>query len=232
MRVVLVSKVWHIYWIPMGGGKPIGYESTCTSCGTMCGYGVEQYLGFVNDGVCDMEMVRQTNPNLMHFLTERKELEDRVYTSNATHNERLSLIWEVIQSLEYVAEKRMKKGHAESITAVTALFLIIAVFGAVICASLPKSCLYANAWYIAIGVLFVALIYRMTVSTRRARQRAVLGLLADGLASLDPTYDELAEVLKSEKKSALFKSLKPEQIIEAIDARLAEFSSVSAAHPR
>jgi len=220
MRVVQVCKHAHLYFVPVSRGKPQHFESTCDSCGAVIVRELSTFNNFIPLPDLELAISQGTTPGYESWLEEREDSEGRVLSGEASHDERLGHIADVIASFEYMAQSKARKSSSESVTSVLALLFIIAVFMSVFVASGNMPAKFGPIVYTATGLIVLLLLYRILVTQKNTHVKVVREHLVNGLLPIDPTREELDTVLRGFKGSMLAKSVDPDDLLIAINERL------------
>lgn len=224
MRVIQLRRAGHIYWVSLFPGKPFAFEATCSLCSAAFIRNLHTYRKFVMEPDVEQAFHECTTPGIEVLLEERTAMEERLHSDSASYSERMDLIREVILDLEYMAEQKAKKGKSESITSVIALLFIVACIGSALCGSGQITCPFVYGWYLSTVSLFVVLVYRAVVTSKRARSLVVMDLLSRGLVPIDPSREELESVLAQARNSKLAKSIQVDYLINQIELEVERVS--------
>ncbi len=66
VKIIRVGRTVHLYYIPLGYGKLLGYDGVCRKCELRFGVQVTDYLGFESDKNADLaKIAEKTNPKLL-----------------------------------------------------------------------------------------------------------------------------------------------------------------------
>jgi hypothetical protein len=225
--VVDVSRVSHIYYIPVGRGEIVVHEITCETCKTPRAF-LPRTISPEPATPDDLaEVAARTSPRGLENLLARVEIESRA-PRNLAPDERTALLAEPFDSLHYALEIQRRRGSDQSISAIIAFLAIASGIAAAIllasCFDTRRPSASLIAWTIAacIGAVgFIAwAIYRAATDRRRiASSRHILIPLARSLRPLDPTLPELEQTIAAfrQKNSPLGK-LDPIALQHAINA--------------
>ena len=220
MRVVQVRKHAHLYFIPVTRGKPQHFESTCDSCGAVIVRELSTFDNFIAQPDLELAISQGTTPGYEDWLEEREDSEERVLSGEASHDERLGHIADVIASLEYMAQSKASQSSSESVTAVLALLFIVGFFMSAFVASGNMPAKYGPIVYTVTGLMLLLLLYRILVTQKKTHVKVVREHLVNGLLPIDPTREELDTVLRGFRGSKLAKSVDPDDLLIAINERV------------
>lgn len=223
-----LRQVEHLYFIGIGRGQPVATELQCDSCRTLLGLSYGAGAPEPNATGDLVEFAARTGPLGEGGLLARVDLEARAAAKACTRDERLALIAEPFEMLEYLAQVQRIRGQDESIGAVISLLAIASLVASVImwfmCFDrVPPSRAFV-AWTIGVtiaAILLTTWAITRAIRTRRrvARSRKVLTPLARALRPLQPTQSELEEVLAGfrRKETLLGMGLDPTTILADIN---------------
>jgi hypothetical protein len=208
----------HVYFVPVGKKKSMGFEVVCSGCRCMILAKQHAYIGFAAQDPGDIgTLVEMTNPGAVERLAARIELDERIAAGTASRADRITAINEACMAAGLPHQVRL-----HGVFPTTALCLIgVPIFGAAwaIAANVPKpdpSLVYSLAVGTVLSLLFF--IYSAaTVKGRFVRKKIMPGLAAE-LAAIQPTVSELTEsreILKKNKLS-LANYLRPEAVVAAV----------------
>ncbi len=215
-----IREVDHIYWIPDSAGELLAIEVRCSMCKSFLVRATSFYAGFIKEPSFERALRENTTPDLDEYLDERTEIEERLHTGDLDRADRMGLIYEIIENLEYIAEKKATGGWSESITVVLVVLFIAGLLASSICASGHLTFSLANWLYGLTVVLLIVVFYRVTLLPNRVRSRSVMGLLARGLAPIDPSRDELSYVLEHASELKLGRSIRVDELIRQIESEV------------
>jgi hypothetical protein len=224
IRAATVSELvqyHHVYFIPVGSKKSMGFEIVCSGCRCTILAKEHPYIGFVPKDPGDIgALVEMTNPGAVERLQARIELDERIASGTASREDRITAINEAFMAMGLPHQVRL-----HGIFPTTALCLIgVPVFGAAwaIAANVPPKPDPSLVYSLAIGMFLslICFIYSATTVKGRFVRRKILPALAAELAPIRPDVGELAEsreVLKKNKLS-LANYVRPEALVAAIQA--------------
>jgi hypothetical protein len=190
VKVLRVGRTSHLFYVPLGPGRLLGYDGVCRRCELRFGVEITDYPAFEQDKNADLiELVRKTNPKLLAG-------NDAALAAWR----RMSAVREPFLRYNQNLLQRYLAGARYDLPAVLALAISLAVPFAFVYLGdrlLPKS---ADAW---IGFGFIAIfISGLAWANRLARaepQRFFRGKLEDplldDLRKLSPTREELLACL-------------------------------------
>jgi hypothetical protein len=212
VRVFERCRVTTVWFIPVKASRPFELLGECPGCKTKLG----RQVGYFRD------TVRQPAPwdEIMHTapfgfskrLDERARVELAVIESEASVDERLGLIAEVIAALEYDAVLTQTTGSSESLLAVATVLAL----GLIATAAVGWHGGHAWKWAVSLpGALLLGWVFWMTIRGQvRYRARLVEDRIARAIAPFDPTADELKHVIRhlSGQKYSVAKGLNAERV--------------------
>ncbi len=211
-----ISEIAHIYYISVGNGKSLFYETKCSICGLLKSISLNSFQDFIDEPDIDQALLKNTTYGLSSNLNRFDEYEQYILSDEASREDRLADIRNVIDGLSYMAEVQSESSNSESITALVQLGMIISGIGVVFAFAGYAGGIYAYMWY-ALAVFFVALVaYRMVVTSKRTKFRCIFKLLVLGLKPLNPTLDELEQTVSQMHDHPLRKVVKPRKLFEAL----------------
>ena len=213
--VTQIKQFHHVYFIPVGDKKVVGYEVACAGCRRIVTVEQVSYRNYCEKDPGDIGMlVELTNPDAVDRLQDRIELEDRIAAGKASRADRIAAITEAITGAGVPVQARL---HSVLPTTGVSLMLVL-VFGSV-CLSMalfPRPdpvAVYSTGGIAAVSLIFF--IRSAASGKKRFIRKRVLPALAADLATLNPTHDELAEALRAlaKNKLSLAKMLKPQDLL-------------------
>jgi hypothetical protein len=218
--VTQITQYSHVYFVPVGSKKVVGYEITCNGCSRTQAAAAVPYQDYCKDDPGDIGLlVELTNPAAVDRLEQRVALEERLAGGTATRADRVAVITETISAAGLPFQTRLRNVLPATMFALIATAVFIGTWATMMC--LPGHdpiTLYGSAG--AAGLSFAAFIYTAATGKRRIIRRKILPKLAADLAPLDPTTSELAQALLSliKAKLTLARMLKPGSLHAAIQA--------------
>lgn len=201
-RLVSVSMVPHLYYVPLGGGEVVGHVARCSDCGAEIGVDPDRYERSDDAGVRDLNtLIAGTQPRLPESLAERLKLEESIRRSPYTlsSEQREALVLEPFAWLNPVVERRFKGStHIDAASSLGCLGTVF-VAGALTFAATRMTGdgqdVVAFAALIAgvVGVLYT--LVQLHREPLRFVRRSVLPKLVSALAPLKPLPEEIAHTL-------------------------------------
>ena len=196
-KLAQLDSVGHVYYVSLGGGKPVGHERTCTKCGTFSAATVADYARVSRSAGPFETLKRETYPGLDEAVAARLELEQRVKTAPhlLSQGERLGLIRSAFMLMSPKVEKRFQSTHLDLgvvLAFCAAIGLCIAapvVAKAVAPDSMDQSVLVA----MAIGAVLV--IWQFIAAGSRYMRKEILPIIAKSLAPLKPSEAEIGQTM-------------------------------------
>lgn len=222
-RATRVSKVSHLYYIPLGAGKKVGTELVCESCRTVYLSGAE-FADAAKDAALDpIALAERTNPALFDDLESRMAIEAKAAEGALDPEERRALIVEGLLALDHHGARAAGSSGASgtwvgAVAFLGALVLVsvtIAVWHDPSVGWVAKGAIVAGA----AGLLALGTHNILTVRRRIAR-RELYPRLVRSLALVRPTRAEIAVALADLKqgKSAMARRVRADDLAEALAA--------------
>ena len=204
-RLLAVESVRHLYMIPLGGRQAVGRSRVCESCGLLSPAMPEGYPGLSDDEDADVDaLIAMTNPEVRRKYASRLLLEDRIKARKLTLGERSTLLREPFEMAAEVLARRDEEGKLDRPTHLGLLFTIL----------LPIACLTvlpefwkASKDSIEVVTVIVAgsgiafTLLAILTDARRHARRAILPRLVESLRPLDPSAEEVDDLLESYRQA-------------------------------
>jgi hypothetical protein len=196
----------HVFYIPFIRAGVVGQMRTCTACGQQAFPEAGTYSELVDDANADVDtLVQKTNPDLLEKLTDRLVLEEKAKQGPdaLTREERTTLIREPFVALAEQVGRRFAPGGCSNVLG--ALGLVVSLF--LLCLWIVYSSETTGGMYglvtaggVVGAVLLVWALWSFATSKRRYMKRRIVPLLAQALAPLKPTDDEIAKTIEALEK--------------------------------
>jgi hypothetical protein len=203
-RVEQIARFEHVYWSAIGAGEHLADQTACEGCGVVRGFS----KGAVRPAkVLGPDLTAQAawcGPLSPEQLAHRLDLESRVDRGRLTHDERLALLAEPFRAIEYSFRAEPKLNRRELVTVVVSLLMCVGLVGAILnwtsymsapprraSQDLSRAIAFAGAT-IVLGAIAGA---RMLNNPRVIAHQRVLGPVANSLAPLAPSAEELRNVM-------------------------------------
>lgn len=192
-----VGMAGHVYYLSAGEGTLVGYDRTCTSCGTQYDADPERYVAMTRKPSAVGALARATFPGFKEFWAERLALEERVRKApfELSTGERRALILEPFITLSPKVEQRCEKVHLD-------MPICLAIAGTIALANILPALAAkfaplrtGDAMLAALAIGFTAIIWQLIVSNGRYVRRTIMPLLASSLRPLRPTEAEIRAVV-------------------------------------
>lgn len=220
-----VRNVSHLYYVPLGRGTLVGHEGICAGCRTTVGIDAETFAGFVDDPQAPLEtLIAQTNPDLPEEVARWRDLQARIVEGDITEEERLGLVVNKIVGFADKVEARASQVHLDLWTGLAFVGgLLASIFGiALVALTIQDPGAQAIGFILAIVVMFVPAIYFAATDVPRFTRRKIIPPLADALATLCPSRDDLIQALTlvRQTKLKIGRHVKPDQLADAVALRM------------
>jgi len=219
IRVVKVTSVGHLYYIPLGRRRNLGFEETCESCGLLRTEPHDNGCPpTVRDRHVDIEtLISETNPDVHRDWSLRLAFEDRIRTNSLTPDERISALTESFLLANSLVVRRMWAMHLDW---TSGLSLIATVAFLILAELLLKTDQHAVAKLaLSVGaILTMVTVILCWFDGRRYTRRAVMPILIRAIRPLRPTDEEIETVLERlrVRKDKLGRFLKTQKIVDAL----------------
>jgi hypothetical protein len=221
-RILQVDSIRHFYALQLGGRTSIGQSKVCESCGLLSTAHPEIYQGLSHDFDADLEaLIAETNPEIRRNWASRLILEDRIKARKLTPGERATLLREPFEMASEVLARRNTEGKLDLPSNLGCLGSFV----------LPVACLaiLPMVWKtsgesietvaVIVGGCCLAFTFLAIVTdARRHARRAVVPRLVQSLRPLDPSAEEVDQILESlrQAKSPLAEVLHPRDLTNAL----------------
>jgi hypothetical protein len=220
--VTRVEQCHHVYFMPVGSKKLVGFEVQCGACRNNLIVKDAAYAGFSKEDPGDIGLlVETTNPGVVDRLAQRIDMEERLANGTATRADRVTVITEAIAAAGGPVQAKLHNVLPSTGLSLMGTLVFGIAWAVLASARRPEPIsLYAAG---AATLLSLA-VFIVTAATGKGRliRKHVLPALAAELAPLSPSRTELTESLNGSKKNklALARLLEPE-VLEAAVARAA-----------
>ena len=200
-----VKHIGHLYFIPLSFGNVVGHYRTCEDCALQYDADPADYQEIQRSKNTDIvALASATYPQLVEKYAERFELEDRILAGTLTADARRALLVEPLVLLNPLVVNRCADVNCDRWTGTTGVLTIALFIALLVWASSSQGAmqetLYMAAWLLGgAGVLLT--IYWVATDIRRYVRRELHPKLVRALRPLNPSEDELSEVLGYLKQS-------------------------------
>jgi hypothetical protein len=223
LEAFAVRRVPHLNYIQMGRGTHVATELVCQSCNSLRGIAKDATQPTKRPSTDLAELVASTNSKAMDSILARTELEDRLRSGSITADERIHLLNEPFEMLEYSAHARSLPDGAAAATlwmAVLSIVLLVVVWdgmNAFIASGYASWGRAAGAFASALAAIYVGNMCIRGVIDHAKRYRrcaAYRPALVRSLAVLQPTTQELESTLSMlrSQSSRVVASITPDQL--------------------
>lgn len=195
---LVVRRIEHLYYVPIGRGKVLGHECLCHTCRTQwrVDFDAPPTRRKARRRASASELLEECAPGELEALTDGMHLLQRVRNGACDEQTRLNIFLQAAAALEYHHANRPRVGFLVVAFSVAAVLLTIVAPISWFVQMDPTNRL-SVAWPIAFTIAFVASVTLTAWSIRRARFRtrdeAVRGF-ARSLAPLNPSDHDLVSV--------------------------------------
>jgi len=211
-----------IYTLAIGPRVTVGFARRCESCGLESNADPDNYREVVHDPQADLDtLIAATNPEIGRNYAARLLLEDRIRARKLSAGERSTLLREPFAMADDVLARRDDEGRLDLpshlgclgsvILPVACLMILPLVWGG------PAERIEAVVAVVG-GVVVAFTLLAILTDARRHARRAVLPRLVAAIRPLDPSPEEVDEILRSLKaeRSPLAEVVGPRQISNAL----------------
>ena len=224
-----VSSVGHLYYIPLGRRRVIGWESRCRRC--------KEPLAISNEGPGPRpikvrrhttleELVDQTHPALVDSMAERLDRREALAAGTLDPAGRVRLMIEPLLAVATPIEVRGSQMNFDVWSALSLLLWLVLPFVAWVLVELATGGATDVQVGVAIAVGFglaaVTTIILIATDLRRFVRRRYRRFLVKGLAPLDPEEDELQQLVDHLGRHGLdkaSKALRPARLLRWIEGQ-------------
>jgi hypothetical protein len=223
IEVSSVSMVNHLYFLPLGSGKIVGFIGACKDCGIEWPVPAQKYpKTFDQEPNNFQELINNTYPNILDVYHKRLEIEERISKRKAlTQEERENLLSEPFNVISPMLERQYgestkfdkKSGRSCAFTLLVPLvFFCISIF---FFNQVIVDILKLAAALFTIAGIIITLVFIFTTHPRYLQQ-IIYPALVKALYPLNPTIEELDGILARYKSLGLQigKRIKAEKILE------------------
>jgi len=227
-RIVRVGSAGHLWYISLGSGSLVGHETTCATCEVTCDCDVAEFKDIADDEGADLDaLIQETCPDLNERYAVAIDYADRV--GSLSPEERQELL---LHRLGVIAEQ-LERQYAErplspvgKVVGKFMTFIFVAWIATIIVLSEgrgPDKSMdtdLASAFGVVLVTCAFAMLYFMIMRHPWFMKHRLRPQLRRALAPLDPSVEELDEVLGVFKRKGLllgkkFKAAKMHRLIEA-----------------
>ncbi|NBC11221.1 MAG: hypothetical protein GVY24_05715 [Planctomycetes bacterium] len=225
-RVTEVREVSHLYFIPLGRGSLVGHEGRCEGCRASVALDGEAFAAFVTEPDAPLDdLIARTNPDLPEELERWRDLQARVVEGDISEEERLGLLVNKVTDFADAVQARAAQMHIDGWSALA--FLGGVALSIVACgwvaASIKDDQAQVIGFLVAALASFAPTLYFLITDVRRFTRRKVIPPLADTLAPLCPSREDLAAALAQVRQTGLKigKHVKLDPLADAVASRMA-----------
>lgn len=192
-----VGVAGHVYYISFGEGQLAGYERTCQGCQTKSKAEPSRYSATPSKYTGVEDLCLKTFPDLREAYAERLSLEDKAKSAPAllSTEERRKLIGQPFVVLSPLVEARYarKPVDKETMLSLLATVVLLVLTYRMVNAMAPAAVYPAM---LTVGILGACLVaWQGVTAGRRFIKRKIVPLLTRSLHPLNPTEQEIQEVL-------------------------------------
>lgn len=221
-RVIRVKSVGHLYYVPLGFGKLVGFEHVCESCSLKRYHEPDEFDPLTSsDRHADVEaLIADTNPDARREWASRLAIDDRIRSDKLLPGERSVLLDESFTLANVLLVHRTAAIRFDSLSSLGMLATIGVPFAvAAVVPMLPKTGADPVGMAVVAGFVCAMLtIILLANDGRRYTRRTILPVLIRAIRPLRPTEEEIDGVLESlyARKDKLGKVLKTHQVVDAL----------------
>lgn len=206
----------HFYFLPVGRGRFIGHFMRCAHCRRQFGCNPERYAAFAKRRGRSVEaLVEQTHPQLPERVGEYLARRDLAAAGEVTDAERRDWLDEPFRAIADDLQQRKQQIHIDRTLLLTCVGLVCLafVFGYFTLGIRSDQALIL-AWSIFGGLAVLLLLVLAYLEPRRYARRRYRAYLVKMLGPLNPTLDELTDVLATyrQHKRYVGRAFKPAQL--------------------
>ena len=196
-----VESVYRLYFaINLGGRQPDGLAKVCEVCRLRVPAVSENYQTISGDPDADInQLIAQTNPQIERNWASRLLLEQRIRERKVTAGERWGLMLEPFNTAASILDNRNKEERLDPPSRFGCLatfavpILCMAILPQIL--SLPRNQMEKVVVIIA-GCCLAFTVLAIATDAQRHARRAVLPRLIDSLRPLNPSDDEIQNILE------------------------------------
>lgn len=201
-----VREIGHIYYISAGSGKVVGFDVKCGECGDIRVTEINRYASIMEHEVSVEEMIEQTTPQLLEEIADRLEREENTRRGRLEPEQRLAMIAAPFLSIAPTVQQRAVTTIIDSQSGWSLAAAFALPIGLIIVsANLPPNsksteAILMNAAWMSAVALFAFALYSLASDVRRFIERQYWRFLVSELRIVEPTLQEIKDVLRSLKK--------------------------------
>jgi len=205
-QAVRVESYVHLYYLPIGRRKTLGFTKTCETCSIMFPSDAFESEEISRDRTADLEaLLSRTSSEVLIDGNKRLDRENRLRQRKLTPEERVFMIQEPFMLLNPWIDER---GRALEKDLATVLGLIATVVIPLVILLVTESISPGDPvlWTLAavIGVLLLlTTFYFMATTTQRYLRRVLIPRLAQTLRPLNPSREEIEATIQHLRQSGL-----------------------------
>ena len=200
-RLFEVRSVSHLYYIPLGRGQSEGHIRLCKSCKNKVGTDASKYQAVSRNKRASIEeLTDETHPNLIEGMAEYLDLREQAEQGEANPQDRHNLMIQPFQSIVYPVAQRKANTNVDGKSGLWLLAMVVLPLPVFMLMDALPHPFSSDPWIIGaiLGlfvILGVGLIISIALDGRRFARRKFGKMIVKRLAPLDPSIEELDEVL-------------------------------------
>lgn len=200
-RILQVESIRRFYAIPLGGRIAVGRSKVCETCGLLSPAPADRYQALSNDPEADLEtLIAETNPDIRRNWASRLLLEERIATRKLTSGERATLLREPFEMAGEVLDRRNVEGKLDLPSNLGCLGSFLLPVVCMVTLPLVWKASSDAIELVTIAVVGCCLVFTflaIVTDARRHARRAVVPRLVESLRPLDPSAEEIDQILES-----------------------------------
>lgn len=223
-RLIEVRMVSHLYYIPLGRGKVVGHLLWCEHCKDRFGTDPQRYTDVSKDRRASVEeLTDATHPQLVDTIAQWIDLRERAERGEADEDERRRLIVHPFVSIAASVAQRCTGIHfdEQSVGWLLALVVVPSVI-LLVCSLWMTDDQVVGLAIASIFIVAILLIVSIARDATRFIRRRYWRYMVEFIAPLNPTAEELSEVVLDLKRNAdtaaLGKRINPNKLHRDITA--------------
>ena len=225
-RRTQIETVGHLYYIPLGTRKLVGLFDSCETCTLSRQVSTDDGGELVRSRRLDLEsLVDQTHPTVRQRFASSLNLPERLRTRQAGPPERQRAVIDTLILADILVGART---GAVRFDRSTGLAFVGAIVAPILVIALGQRLGPAYGEQVGIAAIIAAslcvsfMIYLIATDGKRHTRRVLQPIIVKALAPLDPSVEELQEVIDGLKnnKMKIGKYLEAHTLKEALDSQI------------
>lgn len=200
-KLIELRLVSHLYYISMGRGEVQGHARQCKRCRNKIGTDASKYQSVSRDKRASLEQLTdETYPGLIEGMAGYLDLRERAELGEADPQDRRGLLRQPFHSIIFPVAQRKANMHFDGRSGLWLLAMVVLPLPLMLLMDALPRPFSTDPWIIGaiLGlfvILGVGLIVSIAYDAQRFARRRFGKMIVKHLAPLDPSVEELEEII-------------------------------------